>query len=168
MYMASAHRGDARRYELLLRELSAVIAHYIQRRFGALSFTEDCVQECLLTIHEARHTYDPARPFRPWLFTIVRNKTVDVLRRSQRAAAARPAVPAPGTADDPAEELAAGELLRLLSPEHARALTLTKIDGYSLSEAAARVGVSVGAMKSRVSRALLATEHLLERERDVL
>jgi RNA polymerase sigma-70 factor (ECF subfamily) len=168
-YMASAHRGDARRYEQLLQELSTVIKRYILRRFGALSFTEDCVQECLLAIHAARHTYNPARPFRPWLFTIVRNKTVDLLRRSQRVSSGdRPAACEPGTAADPADEFEAGELLGLLSPEHAKALVLTKIDGYSLSEAADRVGVSVGAMKSRVSRALLAAERLLRRERDIV
>jgi len=29
--------------------------------------TEDAVQDVLLAIHEKRHTYDPARPFGPWL-----------------------------------------------------------------------------------------------------
>ncbi len=58
-YMAAAHRGDSRLYERLLGELASVIAAYVRSRFGTLFFTEDCVQECLIAIHNARHTYDP-------------------------------------------------------------------------------------------------------------
>ena len=86
--MAAAHRGDKRLYERLLRETAIAIDRYIRRRFGALSFVDDCVQECLLAIHNARHTYNPERPFRPWLFALVRNKTIDLLRRSYAGASA--------------------------------------------------------------------------------
>jgi RNA polymerase sigma-70 factor, ECF subfamily len=168
-YMAAAHRGDARLYERLLDELATVIERYITRRFGALSFTEDCVQECLLAIHHARHTYDPSRPFRPWLFAIVRNKTIDLLRRSY----AREPVPsepldeidiaAVPTLDT---EIDTGNILGRLKPQFRRALTLTKVFGYSVNEAAERTGISEAAMKSRVSRAIKAAESLLKEERD--
>ena len=78
--MAAAHRGDGQAYETLLTELGDAIQRYIERRFGSLVFIEDCVQECLLAIHAGRHTWDPKRPFRPWVFTIVRNRTIDLLR----------------------------------------------------------------------------------------
>jgi RNA polymerase sigma-70 factor (ECF subfamily) len=165
--MAAAHRGDARAYERLLSELGAVIERYIRRRFGPLAFGEDCVQECLLAIHSGRHTYDPKRLFRPWFFTIVRNKTVDFLRRSHAAAR-----PIKGEEDalqdamepDPADELVAGELLQQLPQPYRDALELTRIIGYSTSEAAARAGISETAMRARVSRALRATEKLLGKE----
>jgi RNA polymerase sigma-70 factor (ECF subfamily) len=64
--MAAAHRGDKRLYERLLRETAVAIDRYIRRRFRALSFVDDCVQESLLAVHNARHTYNPERPFRPW------------------------------------------------------------------------------------------------------
>ena len=167
--MVAAHRGDTRLYEQLLRELADVIERYINSRFGALSFTEDCVQECLLAIHAGRHTYDPRRPFRPWLFTIVRNKTVDLLRRSYAGAGASVGLPEEGITADvgaPDAELAAGEILARLQPSFRNALTLTKICGYSLAEAAQRSGISESAMKSRVSRAVRAAEALLNEERN--
>ena len=166
--MTAAHRGDARLYEQLLRELGAVIEQYVARRFGRLSFIEDCVQECLMAIHSGRHTYDPSRPFRPWLFTIVRNKTIDLLRRSyvRPDAAAQFSFREAASSPDPAESLVAGEILTQLDPLHRDALTLTKIAGYSISEAASRAGVSESAMKSRVSRAIRAAEELLDRERE--
>jgi len=165
-YMAAAHRGDSRLYERLLRELTAVIAAYVRSRFGALFYAEDCVQECLIAIHNARHTYDPQRPFRPWLFAIVRNKTVDLLRRSYTSNRAREIAADPhAAAPDPRAELEAGEILAGLKPEFSRALILTKIIGYSINEAAERSGISEAAMKSRVSRAIRAAELLLDAER---
>jgi RNA polymerase sigma-70 factor (ECF subfamily) len=165
-YMAAAHRGDSRLYERLLRELASVIAAYVRSRFGTLFYTEDCVQECLIAIHNARHTYDPTRPFRPWLFAIVRNKTVDLLRRSYTSNRVREAPADPhAVAPDPPAELEAGEILAGLKPEFRNALTLTKIIGYSINEAAQRSGISETAMKSRVSRAIRAAELLLREER---
>lgn len=167
-FMAAAHRGDAHAYECLLNELGGAIERYVRRRFGALVFIEDCVQECLLAVHTGRHTYDPSRLFRPWLFAIVRHKTIDMLRRAyvpQTPAAADVREPVEAHADDPAEELAAGELLAQLSPSHRDALELTKIVGYSTSEAAARLGISETALRTRVSRAVRATLHALNKER---
>jgi RNA polymerase sigma-70 factor (ECF subfamily) len=133
-----------------------------------LSFAEDCVQECLLAIHTGRHTYDPQRPFRPWFFTIVRNKTVDLLRRSYAGEQDSRALAADDLSAEailPEDMLSAGEILTKLKPSFRSALTLTKIFGYSLAEAAARSGISESAMKSRVSRAVRAAEVLLNEER---
>jgi RNA polymerase sigma-70 factor (ECF subfamily) len=169
MYMAAAHRGDTRLYERLLCELGSAIEGYVKSRFGRLSFTEDCVQECLLAIHNARHTYDPARPFRPWLFAIVRNKTVDLLRRSY---ASERAVTEPLDANlaaappESEREIEAGELLARLKPQFRSALTLTKVIGYSVHEAAERSGISETAMKTRVRRAIRAAQSLLREESD--
>ena len=82
-WMALAHGGDHDAYRQLLGELANAIETYIRVRFGAIDSLEDCVQECLLVIHKARHTYDPVRPFRPWLFTLVRHRTIPRLRWGQ-------------------------------------------------------------------------------------
>ena len=79
-WMAAAQRGDEASYAQILAELGNVIAAFLRAQFGDLELIEDCVQECLLAVHQARHTYDPARRFRPWLFAIVRHKAIDMLR----------------------------------------------------------------------------------------
>jgi RNA polymerase sigma-70 factor (ECF subfamily) len=164
--MAAAHGGDKRAYERLLRELGTVIERYVSRHFGALMFREDCVQECLLAIHRGRHTYDPARRFRPWLFTIVRNRVIDLLRGAYagRAVPDALAMHTQPIHPEPSEELAAGELLARLDPMQRNALLLTKVHGYSLAEAAERSGITESAMKSRVSRAVRAAAELLRQE----
>lgn len=164
-YMAAAHRGDARLYEALLGELAVAIERYLRRRFGKIGFfSEDCVQECLLAIHMGRHTYDPTRPFRPWLFAIVRHKAIDVLQRLYTAPRAEGLAAPVLHAADPAEEMAAAELLAKLEPKHRRALELTKLQGLSTAEAASRLGISETALRTRVSRALRATAQLLRQE----
>jgi RNA polymerase sigma-70 factor (ECF subfamily) len=169
--MVAAHGGDKQRYEQLLRELGETTEHYIRRRFGELACIEDCVQECLLAVHMARHTWDSRRPFRPWFFTIVHHRTVDLLRRSSYAAPIRGRTPPesatdPAAGSDPADEMLPGDLLSQLGDAQRDALTLTKIDGYSLAEAAERVGITESAMKSRVARAIRAMAVLLQRERE--
>jgi RNA polymerase sigma-70 factor (ECF subfamily) len=168
-YMAAAHRGDARAYERLLSELGSVIEGYLRSRFGPLLIVEDCVQECLLSIHRARHTYDSTRPFRPWLFAIVRNRTIDMLRRSavgERSDQELFDSELAGVDPGPEAGLVGGEILEALKPELRDALTLTKIFGYTIREAAEYRGISETAMKSRVSRAIRATASLLDSERN--
>ncbi len=156
-----------------MAELASAIEGYLRARFRddcASDFHEDCVQESLIAIHRARHTYDPRRAFRPWLFTIVRHKAIDLLRRqrAQRrigdtgAEEVHPVVTA-GPAD-PSPRLDGANLLAGLEPKYRQALVLTKLDGYSLAEAAARAGVSVTAMKTRVHRALRAVRKSLRAE----
>ena len=80
--MASAQAGNESDYRQLLGELSELVSRYLRTRLGGYDFVEDCVQDVLIAIHEARHTYDPRRPFRPWLFAIIRHKSTDAIRWS--------------------------------------------------------------------------------------
>ena len=43
---------------------------------------EDVVQEILISIHKARHTYDGVRPIMPWIFAIARFRIADYLRKT--------------------------------------------------------------------------------------
>jgi len=81
--MAASQEGDKRAYRQLLAELGDTLEIDLQQHFGPMASIEDCVQESLLAIHGARHTYDPKRAFRPWLLDIARHKTTDVLRRAE-------------------------------------------------------------------------------------
>ena len=45
------------------------------------------MQEALITIHKARHTYDPGRPFGPWFYAIVNSRLIDALRSKKRLGA---------------------------------------------------------------------------------
>jgi RNA polymerase sigma-70 factor (ECF subfamily) len=154
--MGRAQSGDAAAYRQLLGELSSLVERYLRTRLGSHDFIEDCVQEVLLAVHEARHTYDPRRAFRPWLFAIVRHKATDALRRAEvrgRYTAPGEDYPEPGVAG-PEATMDSGLLLAALPEGLRQALTLTKINGLSTSEAAAALNISESALKVRVHRAI--------------
>ena len=166
-WMAEAQRGDREIYARLLRELGQAIEAYIRVRFGPIDTLEDCVQECLMTIHTARHTYDPARLFRPWLFTLVRHKTIDVLRQRQTWTAAQEIIPTdPDVRDSDRlmRVLDGVKILDRLAPDHREMVALAKFGGYTTAEAAAWLGISESAAKARLQRALSSLRKILESE----
>jgi len=71
--MAAAQRGDADAYGELLNEIGPVLMRFLRARVRDAQEAEDLYQETLMAIHRARHGYDAARPFEPWLFAIARH-----------------------------------------------------------------------------------------------
>ena len=169
--MASAQAGKQDDYRVLLKELGDVIHRFLVSRFGQHHFIEDCVQESLMAVHRARHTCDPSRPFRPWLFAIVRHKTIDMLRSQrhrEKAAdefAREQAVLAQTAArHDAGDELPAAGLLDRLPEPQREILVLTKVIGYSIAEASGKLGISQGAAKVRTHRAIRKLRQLMDEE----
>src|SRR5262245_36960324 len=76
--------GDAVAYATLLTVLASTARQYVRNRWGDVPWTDDVAQETLLTIHSARRTYDPKRPFAPWFYAILSNRMIDVIRREKR------------------------------------------------------------------------------------
>ena len=166
--MLDSNQGDRRAYEQLLTEVSDVIESYLRLRFGPINLLEDCVQECLLALHKARNTYDPKRAFRPWMFTIVRHKTIDILRKTQRQVQIESAFtlePNDVTDTNHLMKLIDGvRVLNRLSPDHREAVALMKYAGYTVPEAAHWLGISESAVKARLHRGLLAIRKQLDTE----
>ena len=84
--MRRAQGGDQLAYAELLAMLTTVTRKFARGRAGPVPWVEDAVQETLLSVHRARHTYDPARPFAPWFYAIAAHRVVDVYRRERRVA----------------------------------------------------------------------------------
>jgi len=169
--MVSAQGGNESDYRQLLEQLASVIQRFLRSRFGNHHFIEDCVQEALIAVHQARHTYDPQRPFRAWLFAIVRNKAIDTLRRQRTRENAvdqyrrdHEVLSQPGRQNRSRSELLEGGLLELLPEQHKEVLVLTKIIGFSVAETAEQLSISESAVKVRVHRAIRKLRHLLEND----
>lgn len=129
------------------------------------------MQEALIAVHQARHTYDKKRAFRPWLFAIVRNKAIDFLRQQRTREKAldhyqreQEILRQPGSQDASRGNIIEGRLLGLLPEQHKEVLVLTKVIGFSITETAERLGVSESAVKVRVHRAVGKLRKLLERD----
>lgn len=86
--MARAQQGDNDAYVTLLRAVAPRIRQIVRRKRGFLSEADvkDVVQDVLLSLHTVRATFNPARPFLPWLTAIVRYRLADAGRRHLRQA----------------------------------------------------------------------------------
>ncbi len=153
--MAAAQAGDVNAYRILLDELVWWLRRYYARRLPP-SMTEDAVQDSLLAIHEKRHTYDPARPFGPWLAAIARYKWIDRLR-SLKAEASEP-LDENMSVPDHEDAVVAGttlkQLLAELKPPQAEAIQLVKLEGYSVEETSRATGQSISLVKVNIHRGL--------------
>jgi RNA polymerase sigma-70 factor (ECF subfamily) len=155
--------GDPDAYKALLKRLSGYLRAFLMRRMqGWPDDVEDLVQECLLAVHNKRHTYQPDQPLTAWVYAIARYKMIDLLRsKSAREALHEPL-------DDEAEFLAdstaqTGEamrdlniLLQTLPDRHRLPIQHVKLEGYSVAEAARQTGMSESAIKVGVHRGLKA------------
>jgi len=170
--MRAAQAGDTDAYGQLLQELAPRLRRIVGlgRGFLAREDIEDLVQDVLLSVHAARATYDPARPFMPWVLAITRNRLADGARRYARGAAHEVAVEdltvtfsqsqtnlnASSRDDDYGDPEGLHNAVQALPPGQRTAIELLKLRELSLKEAAAANGSSVGALKIATHRAMTA------------
>lgn len=167
-WMTGAQAGDSQAYEQLLRALLSPLRSFVRRRVSDPAAGEDLVQEVLLSIHRARHTFRPERPFAPWWRAIARNAIVDWMRKRGRRR--EQSLDGVEIADESALPVGAGEALspelvaalESLPPNQRQAVELIHVHGLSVAEAAARAGVTAGALKVRAHRGYKALRQRLE------
>jgi len=169
--MSAAQQGDTNCYEQLLRGITPFIRSLTRRYCRNPQLAEDVVQDVLLTVHRIRHTWDPRRPFSPWLASIAARRGIDRIRRDSRIArheVSHELVPetfAVAATNNESGALRAVEaiepLLAALPERQRRALEAIKIRGLSLAQAASESGQSVGALKVNVHRAVKALRALV-------
>jgi RNA polymerase sigma-70 factor (ECF subfamily) len=154
-WMVAGQAGNVAVYHRLLTELRVWLRRYYLRRLPP-AFVDDGVQDALIAIHEKRHTYDPDRPFGPWLAAIARYKWIDRLR-AMKVAPTEALNDEFAVPDHEAAITSAHSLERLLStlkPAQAEVIRLVKLQGYTVEEAAQKTGQSVSLVKVNIHRGL--------------
>jgi len=175
--MRAAQRGDGAAYLELLRTITPQIRRVIQRQrgFAGSAAAEDLVQDVLLSLHAVRATYDPSRPFAPWLAAIVRHRLVDGARRYARTSGREMPFDEDDvtffelatnvSAEEPGDTQALRAAVRALPDGQRQAIELLKLEELSLKDAAAISGTSVGALKVATHRALATLRRTLGTKR---
>ena len=170
--MRAAQDGDNAAYLQFLTEITPVLRRVIGARRGSLqaSDVEDVVQEVLISIHSARATYDPARPFMPWMLAIARNRTFDAMQRRGRVAANEVSgIEFPetfsgesqNTSDTYGDPDALRQAMGQLTPGQRQAVEMLKLREMSLKEAVAASGMSTSALKTAAHRGMNALRKAL-------
>ena len=167
--MAHAQDGDRSAYQRLLREVTPYLRSLAARRHRDPSDVEDAVQDILLTVHAIRHTFDPTRPFGPWLVTIANRRFIDRLRRQgRRRGRETPLMAEHETFSAPQANFEESpdrhELEKAISelpPTQRKAVQLLKLNEMSLKEASTASGMSIAALKVNVHRAVKSLRKIL-------
>jgi RNA polymerase sigma factor (sigma-70 family) len=162
--MRAAQDGDSAAYLRLLQALLPRLRRVVRQRrqFLQPADVEDLVQDILLSLHAVRATYDPDRPFLPWLLTIAHNRMADGSRRQMRRAAKEVSVAEyPETFfDDPTNTGLSGygdpaalrRAIGRLPDGQRKAIEMLKLREMSLKEAELASGMSISALKVAVHR----------------
>jgi RNA polymerase sigma-70 factor (ECF subfamily) len=142
-----------------------------RRGFLGVADAEDLVQDVLLSVHAVLATYDPSRPFMPWLLAIVRNRLADAARRYGRQQAHETQVDdlqvtfgeitTNTTEEGRGDVEALAQAIRALPAGQRQAIELLKLQEMSLKEAAVATGTSVGALKVATHRAISSLRRIL-------
>lgn len=137
--------GDEESYSTLLSELTDAIRAYLSCRISDRGFVEDIAQEVLLSVHVARDTFDRERPFKPWLFAIVKRRMIDGFRKRGRTigreVAGEDIFPTLGDSSAVETRIGLSKALDGLSEEKLQALNLISLEGKSTEEAAKEMNV---------------------------
>lgn len=172
--MRAAQDGDGTAYTVLLEELVPLLRRVVGARggFPDAADVEDVVQEVLISVHAVRATYDPERPFLPWLLAITRNRIADARRKHRRGATREVTLDHPDvtSVQQPTNAATAGledrdALLRAigeLPPSQREAVTLLKLRELSLREASAESGMTIGSLKVATHRAMVTLRRLMK------
>jgi RNA polymerase sigma factor (sigma-70 family) len=175
--MRAAQADDAEAYMQLLSEITPRIRQMVRRYryFMAEDAIEDLVQDVLLSVHSVRGTYDPNRPFMPWLLAIARNRLADGARRYGRSTAHEVPVEsvdvtfvgerANTTVEAYGDAQALERAIAALPQMQRDAIRMLKLQEMSLKEAADASNTTVGALKVATHRAMAALRKMLVKGR---
>ncbi len=154
-WMVAGQGGEQAPYHRLLTEISAWLRRYFSGRLPP-AMIDDAIQDTLLAVHLKRHTFDPSRPFGPWLAAFARHKWIDRLR-SMKWAATETLGDNMSIGDHEDAVTSAYSLERLLKelkPAQSEVIRLVKLQGFSIEEAASRTGQSTSLVKVNIHRGL--------------
>ena len=159
LLMTASQHGDRLAYEALLLGLGHVVRLYVCRRVGATPWVDDVVQEVLMSLHRARHTWNPERPFAPWFYAVLRSRMIDAIRQHKRTAGweePMDEVPPVVWAQSPESETIAradlAQAMQQLSPAQRVVIERLKLMELSVSDVARETGMSEANVKVTAHR----------------
>jgi RNA polymerase sigma-70 factor (ECF subfamily) len=165
--------GSTAAFEALVGRYTEDLYGFFQRFVGSAAAADDLVQETFLQVHLSAGSFDPARAFKPWLYTIAANKGRDFMRARGRrpvqsldSTGNSPDGPSPAalletgdtSADEDVEVVEQRQLVRTLisrmPDSHRMILVLGYYQKLPYAEIAEILGVPVGTVKSRLHAAV--------------
>lgn len=165
-WMERYQQADPKAPAALVGTLSPGLLRFFLSQGASREHADDLLQETWLRIHRVRHTYRPGMPVLPWVYAIARRVRVDGYRRTRRIAIHETAMDVlpERTAQVEARNLGPSfeTLVAALPQAQREVVTMLKVGGLTLEEAARATSSTVGAVKQKVHRAYDRLRKLLQ------
>jgi RNA polymerase sigma-70 factor, ECF subfamily len=151
--------GDGGAYAAFLSQISPMLRRVIGRKIP-MADVEDVLQEVLISIHKARHTYDGNRPLMPWVMAITSFRVTDALRKtySDRRHSQVDIADYENVLEDvtqtPDENESINEMLDGVGERERKILSLMHMEGYTANEVGGQLGMKESAVKVAAHRAI--------------
>ena len=136
---------------------------------GDSALADDLVQDCVERALVKSHLYDPARPLRGWLYAVLRNIYVSNWRRNSKFTGAKHIDDLEGLEGSVPPEQESNfsvslitNALDTLPAQQREVLVLISLEDVSYQQAAEIIGVPIGTIMSRLSRARAHLQNILE------
>lgn len=158
--LRAAQAGSDEAMAILVGRYRPTIEAWVRRRVPSPTLTDEVAVRVILRLWELDR-YDPERgTVAAWVMVLTRTAFLDVLRERRRAPTPAETVDVDVAVDDETDRVVTaavlGELQDRLSSEHREVIRLLFTERHTMPEAAARLGVPVGTVKSRCFYALRA------------
>jgi RNA polymerase sigma factor (sigma-70 family) len=153
--------GDKKAFAELYEHFAPRVKGFLINSGADNSMAEECAQEVMVTLWHKAHLFDPSRAsVATWIFTIARNRKIDILRK-QRRPEPEDLTWGPSEEPDQADVMALQQETEILSnaltslPSAQRELIEQAYFGdMTHSEIAKKTGLPLGTIKSRIRLAL--------------
>lgn len=169
--LVSCGSGNKRAFRELYEREAPKMVGVAMRLLKRQSLAEDAVHDTFVSVWNKASTYDPkVGSARGWIYTILRNRSLNMLRSESRLDWQDDfeTLSVLTTDDDPealisslSEASALRRCLESLDPRRRSVLVLAYVHGLTHGELAGKLGVPLGTMKSWIRRALLSLKECL-------
>jgi RNA polymerase sigma factor (sigma-70 family) len=168
--------GDRQAFDDLYRRYAGIAYGLAYRLTGQQMLAQEVVHDAFLAMWRAPEAFDPARgAFRAFFLSLVHHRAVDVVRKEQRLRdrGERAANLEPLTVEDPAEDVADRDYLRVrgkevrealgsLSEDQRQVLQMAYFGGMTQAQIAEELGIPLGTVKTRTLAAMRKLRGILE------
>lgn len=165
-----AERRDPHAFKALFDHFAPRLKGFLLRQGLAEDQCEDVIQDVMITVWRKAESYDPGQAsVGTWVYTITRNRRIDVLRRENKPdldpeePALQPIAPEGQEARVVREQETSSlrEALKCLKPDQADLVRQAYFGGLTHTALAEKTGLPLGTVKSRIRLALLALRRQL-------
>jgi RNA polymerase sigma-70 factor (ECF subfamily) len=170
--MVAYQAGDEMAFESLYGVLARPVGGYLRSLTRDAARAEDLLQETFYSVHRARHTWDPSRSAKAWIYAIAHNVFLMSARSAKRrgrheeqAPDELPDVPVPPEVEALADRQAVRRALAELPGDRREAIVLHHLGGLSFQEVGSVQGVTTMAAKLRAHRGMVRLRELLDGHR---